>query len=109
MGSVIRSDQVDLDQVMAKRNDTFGVHHANKAEARKEIEVPKISECTLRLHHPFARAYAETTSRRQFLVESSRRVIAAVHFAIICEWLEQTVIQFLVRYWPQRMIEGREL
>jgi hypothetical protein len=43
MGSVINDEQVDLDQAMAKRNKAFGVHHAQKAEARKHIEVPAIS------------------------------------------------------------------
>jgi hypothetical protein len=43
MGSVIHAEQVDLDQAMSKRNKTFGVHHAKKAAARKEIEVPEIS------------------------------------------------------------------
>jgi hypothetical protein len=43
MGSVIHDEQVDLDRAMAKRNKAFGVHHAQKAEARKHIEVPAIS------------------------------------------------------------------
>lgn len=37
MGSATHPDQIDLDKVMKKRNETFGVHHAQKAEARKEI------------------------------------------------------------------------
>jgi hypothetical protein len=45
MGSVISAEQVDLDQAMAKRNKAFGVHHAQKAEARKHIEVPETSNC----------------------------------------------------------------
>ena len=46
MGSVVSSEQVDLDEAMAKRNETFAVHHAEKAEVRRHIEVPKISERT---------------------------------------------------------------
>jgi hypothetical protein len=42
MGSATHSDQLDLDVVMSERNQTFGVHHAAKAEARKDIEPPKI-------------------------------------------------------------------
>lgn len=44
MGSVTRSDQVDLDEAMAMRNKAFGVHHAHKAEARKEIKEPTIAD-----------------------------------------------------------------
>ncbi|TKA63073.1 hypothetical protein B0A49_08140 [Cryomyces minteri] len=40
MGSVTHPEQVDLDVAMKSRNDTFGVHHAQKAEARKSITVP---------------------------------------------------------------------
>ncbi len=40
MGSVTRDHQVDLETAMAKRNETFGVHHSHKAEARKEIPEP---------------------------------------------------------------------
>jgi hypothetical protein len=52
MGSVISTDQVDLDQAMAKRNKAFGVHHAQKAEARKHIEVPEISNGKCSLSRP---------------------------------------------------------
>ena len=40
MGSATQADQIDLDVVMKKRNETFGVHHAQKAEARKVILDP---------------------------------------------------------------------
>jgi hypothetical protein len=42
MGSATSSEQIDLDVVMSKRNQTFGVHHLTKAEARKGINPPEI-------------------------------------------------------------------
>lgn len=37
MSSETSFDQIDLDVAMAKRNGTFGVHHSQKAEARKDF------------------------------------------------------------------------
>lgn len=45
MGSVTSDDQVDLDEAMAKRNDSFGVHHAPKAKARRNIDDPELHPC----------------------------------------------------------------
>ncbi|TKA22047.1 hypothetical protein B0A50_08429 [Salinomyces thailandicus] len=42
MGSATRSEQIDLDEAMAKRNATFGVHHDLKAEARKDLQPHQI-------------------------------------------------------------------
>lgn len=41
MGSVTHDHQVDLDEAMKKRNETFGVHHGPKSEARKLIQEPE--------------------------------------------------------------------
>ncbi|KAK0888181.1 hypothetical protein LTR02_016549 [Friedmanniomyces endolithicus] len=38
MGSAINADQLDLNTAMGKRNKTFGVHHEEKAEARKDLQ-----------------------------------------------------------------------
>jgi Protein of unknown function (DUF1264) len=73
MGSATHAGQVDLDQAMAKRNQTFGVHHSKKAEARKHIEVPAISErkcCTLRSTATIRESNVEP--RYQFMVEAKR-------------------------------------
>jgi Protein of unknown function (DUF1264) len=40
MGSATNDMQIDLDTAMKARNETFGVHHSQKAEARKDIEMP---------------------------------------------------------------------
>jgi hypothetical protein len=40
MGSATTPGQLDLDTVMKNRNETFGVHHNDKAEARKDIQMP---------------------------------------------------------------------
>lgn len=42
MGFVTNDEQVNLVEAMEKRNKTFNVDHAVKAEARKGIEVPQI-------------------------------------------------------------------
>ncbi|KAK4990033.1 hypothetical protein LTR50_002809 [Elasticomyces elasticus] len=44
MGSVTSDSQVDLEKAMAKRNETFGVHHSHKAKARKDIVAPTTAE-----------------------------------------------------------------
>lgn len=44
MGSATSAEQIDLDTAMAKRNETFSVHHSHKAKARECIDVPEISE-----------------------------------------------------------------
>lgn len=41
MGSVTKANQVDLNEAMAKRNETFGVHHSHKHAARAGIEEPE--------------------------------------------------------------------
>ena len=73
MGSAIHADQVDLDQAMAKRNKTFTVHHAKKADARKEIEVPAISERKCPLCGVARDADADVEFRCQLMVEAERQ------------------------------------
>jgi hypothetical protein len=70
MGSVIRAEQVDLDQAMAKRNKAFGVHHAQKAEARKHIEVPEISNRESSLCGLPQGPESDLKHRCQFMVEA---------------------------------------
>lgn len=44
MGSITNSAQVDLADSLAKRNEKHGVHHEDKATARKHIEPPGIHQ-----------------------------------------------------------------
>jgi len=48
MGSVTRDGQVNLDQAMARRNESFNVHHAHKALARAEIAIPQTHPSKIR-------------------------------------------------------------
>lgn len=40
MGSATKDGQIDLETVMQRRNDTFSVHHKQKADARRGIALP---------------------------------------------------------------------
>lgn len=73
MGSVIQADQVDLDQAMAKRNKAFNVDHAKKAEARKHIEVPVISDCEYLPCLDYRKdRESDLKSRCRFMVDTER-------------------------------------
>lgn len=70
MGSATQDGQVDLETVMKRRNDTFGVHHKQKADVRGGIALPGIHPSKISVFRLIkARENTDNECRCRFVVE----------------------------------------